>query len=69
MAACRHCQETPIEHQDEHEGLCCDCYDLSWGMPLAQLNEERKKAGKPAIDRPYPGRDKSGNVVKSEILA
>lgn len=28
-----------------HKGLCCDCFDLSCGMPLDLLNEERKAKG------------------------
>jgi hypothetical protein len=46
---CRHCGDREHLHQDDHEGLCCDCFDLSWGMPLKQLNEERADRGKPPL--------------------
>jgi hypothetical protein len=43
--ACRHCSavlyDTELAHEDEHPGLCCDCYDLSFGMPLEAINAER----------------------------
>lgn len=32
-----------------HAGLCCDCFDLSWGMPLEQINEERAEQGLPPL--------------------
>lgn len=37
-----------------HRGLCCDCMDLSCGMPLEQLNEERAAKGRPAIENRWP---------------
>lgn len=45
---CEHCGETiHAEHAaDEHPGRCCDCFDLSLGMPLEQLNAERALRGK-----------------------
>lgn len=69
MDGCRHCSWSKLEHQDEHEGLCCDCYDMSWGMPLSSVNEERRRDGKPEITKPYPGLDAEGNKVELEILA
>lgn len=39
---------------EEHPGLCCDCFDLSWGMPLADVNAERVKTGRPPIEKPHP---------------
>jgi hypothetical protein len=55
--ACNHCGFVlMLKHQDEHEGLCCDCFDLSWGMPLEQLNAERAGKGLPPITKPWPKR-------------
>ena len=51
---CSHCGlERWDAHHDEHVDVCCDCYDLSWGMPLEQLNEERRKAGRPPIQNKW----------------
>ncbi len=36
-------------HQAEHPTLCCDCYDLSWGVPLETINDERRQKGKQPI--------------------
>lgn len=30
---CTECDEPELEHQDEHPGVCCDCYDVGWGAP------------------------------------
>lgn len=44
---CHNCGDTMLLHQKEdHAGLCCDCFDLSCGMPLELLNEERLAKGK-----------------------
>jgi len=52
---CGHCRDRiDSDHSAEHRGLCCDCYDLSWGMPLDKINKERKAKGKPAILKPWP---------------
>jgi hypothetical protein len=51
--ACRHCGDSPIEHPDEHPNLCCDCFDLSHGMPVAAVNAGRAAKGKPPVP-PWP---------------
>lgn len=61
---CTHCGWGPLEHQDEHSGLCCDCFDLSFGQPLDSNNEDRIREGKPAIDKVWPGLDENGNRVE-----
>jgi hypothetical protein len=43
-------------HIEEHVGLCCDCFDLSHGMPLEALNARRAEKGRPPITRPWPWR-------------
>ena len=48
---CKNCGEDPIEHQEEHPELCCDCYDLQFGMSLDRLNVERKMKGKPPLEQ------------------
>jgi hypothetical protein len=54
---CRHCNVVIwCSHDAEHPGLCCDCFDLSFGMPLARLNEARATRGLPPIPRPWPRR-------------
>lgn len=60
---CKHCGLDSLEHQNEHANLCCECFDLSCGMPLDQLNEERKRDGKPPIENPWPGLDEKGNRI------
>lgn len=46
-ALCRHCGDTPIRHHEEdHPGLCCDCFDLECGKDLDKLNAERARQGK-----------------------
>lgn len=50
---CSHCNDQDLKHQDDHPGLCCDCFDLSCGMPLEQLNEERKAKGKKPIEKEW----------------
>lgn len=55
MKTCGHCTfEFTCEHAGEHRNLCCDCYDLSWGMPLARINKERAAKGKPPITKEWP---------------
>lgn len=44
---CRKCGDD--ESCPEHRGLCCDCFDLGWGMPIEQLNKERAAKGKPPL--------------------
>lgn len=55
---CWHCtieiSGPDADHRDEHPGLCCDCFDLSWGMPLSKLNEERRAKGRPDITKEWP---------------
>jgi hypothetical protein len=50
---CTHCHDPLVEddnyHHEEHEGLCCGCFDLSVGMPLRQLNAERAEKGKKPV--------------------
>lgn len=46
---CRHCGEGDLRHQDEHPGLCCDCEDLSLGMPVEALDAERAKRNLPPL--------------------
>lgn len=59
LTACKSCGEEVIDHVRllhwtdgangdgyGHDGLCCDCFDLSMGMPLDQLNVERAAKGK-----------------------
>lgn len=46
---CMHCGERELKHQDEHEYLCCDCADLSCGMPLERLNAERAAKNKAPV--------------------
>lgn len=41
---CRICGDE-VEHPDDHDGLCCDHFDLSCGMPIKQLNAERAERG------------------------
>lgn len=58
---CKHCEEMISPHDlahvkelSAHDGLCCDCFDLSWGMPLDKLNSERARKGKGPINKPWP---------------
>ncbi len=54
---CRHCGIAIwCDHEAEHPRLCCDCFDLSHGMPIEALNAERARVGRPPIERPWPGR-------------
>lgn len=61
---CTHCDTEPVpaHAEQEHVSVCCDCYDLSFGMSLKQLNAERTLKGKPPIDRPWPGRRADGEL-------
>ena len=34
------------DHQDDHWGKCCDCYDESWGMAEASRSRPRKRGYK-----------------------
>lgn len=43
MKTCGHCGfKFTCEHAGEHRGICCDCYDLSWGMPVINQNENSR---------------------------
>lgn len=46
---CTNCGEGPIKCQEDHPGLCCDCFDLSVGMSLDDINVERAAKGKPPL--------------------
>lgn len=48
-----------------HRGLCCDCMDLSCGMSLAAVNDERQNQGKATINKPWPGRDANGRRLRN----
>src|SRR5262249_21985179 len=59
---CQHCGDVcdagTMQHWTEgdgrgygHLGLCCDCMDLSCGMPLAAINAERVAKGKRPITK------------------
>ena len=50
---CLSCEEplTPTEqqHSEEdygHQGFCCECYDLSLGVPAEKLNKARARKGR-----------------------
>lgn len=61
---CQHCNDDidaeTLTHWTEglrgdgygHNGLCCDCYDLTCGMSLHTLNQERAEKGKAPL-RPW----------------
>ncbi len=57
MILCTHCNEPlsngEISHGHEHPGLCCNCFDLSCGMPIELLNKERAATGRPPIAKPW----------------
>lgn len=54
---CSHCEfEFENNHPWEHPGLCCDCYDLSWGYPLKDINLWRADKGKPPITKEWPSK-------------
>ncbi len=64
MTACSHCALTPlVDHAEtEHPTLCCDCFDLSLGMPVDAVNAGRAVQGRPAVapwpvEPPRPGLD------------
>lgn len=48
---CRVCRDE-VEHPDEHRDLCCDCFDVSCGMPLDSINEERAARGATPLETP-----------------
>ncbi len=55
---CSHCRISVWllgEHCKCHPTLCCDCFDLSYGMSLEKLNEERRLKGRPPIEKEWPG--------------
>lgn len=52
-----------------HRGLCCDCMDLSCGMSLVSVNDERLSKGKRPISTPWPGRDVNGKRLRNEKRA
>lgn len=39
-----------------HPNLCCDCFDLSHGIPLTYLNKERAAKGRKPLTKPWPER-------------
>jgi len=47
---CSRCHE-PLtsDHQDEHPDLCCDCFSVALGKPIADVNARRKAQGRPPI--------------------
>ena len=53
---CKHCEfemkDTGCD--DDHNGVCCDCFDLKNGMPLVLINVERALQGKPPITKEWP---------------
>jgi hypothetical protein len=62
--SCAHCSDAidakTASHWSEgdgtgygHHGLCCDCMDLSCGMPLDALSAERAGKGEPPIPKPW----------------
>ena len=50
---CKHCMFV-IQEEHEHKGLCCDCYDLSWGATLEYINKERAAKGRPLLTKEWP---------------
>lgn len=65
MNTCTHCslELSEIAHPNEHPEQCCDCFDLSFGMSLSAINEERAAKGRPPIASPYPGRNAKGECT------
>jgi hypothetical protein len=67
---CKHCGD-PVAADERshwaegygHEGVCCDCMDLQYGMPLDALNAERAAKGRAPITKPWPGLDESGETL------
>jgi len=54
VVRCKHCMFIiDCDHVSEHKDLCCDCYDLSWGMSLAAINKERAAKGKPLLTKEW----------------
>lgn len=61
MFSCLACkEELDCDHLDEHMGFCCDCFDISFGMPVERINEERAGKDKP----PFPS-DHGEAVVRA----
>ena len=55
LLMCRHCEDgIANDHPYEHPGLCCDCYDLSFGASLDSINKEREAKGKKPITKEWP---------------
>ena len=62
---CNHCEEIVADNDQTHWfegdrgngyghlGLCCDCFDLSCGITLEQLNAERLGKGELPITKPW----------------
>jgi hypothetical protein len=51
---CTHCTFViDCDHMHEHLKLCCDCFDLSWGMSLEAINKERAAKGLPLLTREW----------------
>lgn len=48
---CSHCHDeiTSPHAAEEHPDLCCDCFDLSCGEPVDQVNAERAGKGKAPV--------------------
>lgn len=51
--SCDHCGEPTIRHPEDHPNLCCDCFDLSCGMPLEDINQERAGKGQAPITKAW----------------
>jgi len=55
MNKCKHCGfDYENNHNWEHPELCCDCYDLSWGRSLKDVNLYRKNRGELPIAKEWP---------------
>lgn len=68
MSTCRHCDLEIMGDRCEHPDLCCDCYDLSWGVSLTEVNRERSRRGRPAITEPWPVQPVKVEVVSDLFL-
>lgn len=49
---CRICRDV-VAHR-AHPKLCCDCFDVSFGMTLDAINEERAARGVVPLELPAP---------------
>lgn len=56
---CIHCAEERNDtHPDEHAGLCCDCFDLSWfPEKLDEINADRAGRGRGPLNS-WPKRER-----------